>query len=299
MSKIHLDTCPVCGHNHFSDYMVCEDYYATQEYFSLIQCQQCQFVATQDFPSEDTIGRYYHVAEYVSHSDTQKGLINKLYHIARGFALKSKSKIVFKSSQKTTGTLLDIGCGTGYFANKMQELGWQVEGIEKDDETRKFAANKFNIKTFRDNHLFDLEKQSKDVITLWHVLEHIENLNDTMQQLSSILKDDGTLIIALPNRVSADCKHYKNYWAAFDVPRHLWHFSPKDFEYLANKHNFILTQRKSMHFDAFYISMLSEKYKGTPLSFAVGLMKGAIFFLESLFNKDKSSSITYILKKKR
>ncbi|MDL2215364.1 class I SAM-dependent methyltransferase, partial [Dysgonomonas sp. OttesenSCG-928-M03] len=147
-------------------------------------------------------------------------------------------------------------------------------------------------------YLFEMPEKTKDVITMWHVLEHIEKLNPTFQCLHRVLKDDGTLIIALPNKDSVDAIHYKEWWAAYDVPRHLWHFSPEDFELLAEKHNFSVKTIKGMYFDPFYISMLSEKNKGTFAAPILGLIKGFAFFLRSLSDAKKCSSIVYILKKK-
>lgn len=298
MNKIHNNICPICNHTEFSDYLVCKDYYASAEDFQLVECLNCGFVITQDFPSEEEIGKYYNVPDYVSHSDTKKGLINRLYHFARSRALKSKAQIIRKYSGKNEGMLLDIGCGTGYFLNQMRKEEWIVTGVEKDEGARKYAKNKFNLDTQTHDYLFHLMKGSKDVITMWHVLEHIEHLGLMMEHLHRILKDDGLLVIALPNRISLDAQKYNEYWAAYDVPRHLWHFSPDNFELLANKYNFKLVEKKAMHFDAFYISMLSEKYKGTPLASLIGLTRGFWFFLRSRSNVDQSSSITYILKKK-
>lgn len=298
MSTKHISKCPVCRCKDFKDYLLCKDYYASGEEFSLIECNQCGFVFTQDFPTEDIIEEYYHVPDYISHSDTKKGFVNRLYHIARSIALRSKSKIVSKYSGLEDGLLLDIGCGTGYFINQMKKKQWVVTGIEKDEGARKYAKDKFGLNTHSAEYFAQITKAKKDVITMWHVLEHVEQLNNTLEQIHHILEDEGIAIIALPNKNSLDAKSYGRYWAAYDVPRHLWHFSPKDFELLANKHNFKLVDKKPMYFDAFYISMLSEKYKGTFAAPLVGLVKGFSFFIRSLGDCDKCSSVTYILKKK-
>lgn len=297
MNTVHTTTCPLCKSKEFKDYLRCKDHYASQAYFQLVQCATCGFVLTQDFPAENDIGRFYNVPNYISHSDTRKGFFNKLYHLARAFALKSKAKIVIKNSRRGSKTLLDYGSGTGYFLNKMKTKGWLVTGIEKDEGARNYAKTKFNLNVQSHDYIFQISKHQKDTVTMWHVLEHIENLNEVMQQLNIILRKDGTAIIALPNRESYDASYYKNNWAAYDVPRHLWHFSKKDFEFLANKHNFNLEKVMPMFLDIFYISMLSQKYRGTVLAPLIGLSKGAIFFLRSLFNKQKSSSLIYILKK--
>lgn len=298
MKTKHIAFCPICGDTQLKPAMTCTDHFATGETFVTVQCQNCTFVFTQDFPSENNIGAYYNVPSYISHSDTHKGLINTLYHWARKSALKSKSKIVIREASVKKGTLLDIGCGTGYFLDKMKKLKWVVTGIEKSDETRRYAKERFGLDCQNSEYLFDIKPQTKDVITMWHVLEHIESLDEVMVQLHSILKDSGVAIIALPNKDSYDAKSYKEHWAAYDVPRHLWHFSPNTFSLLANKHQFEIKEMKPMYFDTFYISMLSEKNKNTFCASLIGLLKGALFFLRSLRHTQKCSSIIYILKKK-
>lgn len=297
-TKIHTNSCPVCGNAELIPFLTCKDYLATQEMFEIMHCKACGFAFTQDFPSEDVIEKYYDAPEYISHSDTNKGIINILYHLARKIALRSKSKIVLKYTSVKTGTLLDIGSGTGYFLDKMKAKKWIVTGVEKSDAARMYAKQKFDINCQNSEYLYEISGKTKDVITMWHVLEHLEHLNSVMEHLHKIVKNDGTIIIALPNKDSLDAVSYKQYWAAYDVPRHLWHFSPSDFIHLANRHQFDVIDIKPMYFDAFYISMLSEKNKGTLLGTFIGLVKGGLFFLRSLKNKKACSSLIYILKKK-
>lgn len=298
MKTIHITSCPVCSGTECSEDLVCNDYLVNREAFSLWRCAGCGFMFTQDFPSEDEIGRYYDSPEYISHSDSQKGLVNSLYHLARKIAMRSKSSLVSKYASEKADKLLDIGSGTGYFMHTMCEKKWIVTGIEKSDPARYQAHEKFGLNTQDSHFLFEIPEKTKDVVTMWHVLEHIENLNKTMEQIHRIVKDDGTVFIALPNKASFDARHYKEYWAAYDVPRHLWHFSPGDFERFANKHNFSLEKIKPMYFDPFYISMLSEKYKGTFLASIVGLIKGFYFCIRSFSDTKRCSSVVYILKKK-
>ncbi|MDR1882167.1 MAG: class I SAM-dependent methyltransferase [Prevotella sp.] len=299
MKKIHTDICPVCGNTELVPHLSCKDYLTTRESFDIYRCKACGFALTQDFPAEDEIDPYYEAPEYISHSDTRQGIINILYHWARKIALKSKSKTVNRYATKKTGMLLDIGAGTGYFLNRMKEQKWIVTGIEKSESARKFAKRKFDIDCQSSDYLYKVCEKTKDVITMWHVLEHMEHPNRVMEHLFSLLKDDGTAIIALPNKDSFDAVHYREYWAAYDVPRHLWHFSPSCFELLAKKLHFELIDVKPMYFDTFYISMLSEKNKGTFLASIAGLAKGAVFFLLTLGNRKRSSSLVYILKKKQ
>lgn len=298
MNTIHIDLCPVCSGRESKDFLTCRDYLVSQENFTIYRCPDCGFGFTQDFPSEQEIGKYYDAPEYISHTDTNEGLINSLYHTARNIALKSKVKLITRYSETEYGKLLDIGSGTGYFLNAMCRRKWIVTGIEKSESTRRYAHEKFGLNIQDSEYLFEIPAKTKDVITMWHVLEHIEKLNPTMEQLHRILKDNGSLIIALPNKLSFDAGHYGKYWAAYDVPRHLWHFSPDDFAFLADKHNFKVVEMKRMNFDPFYISMLSEKNKGSSLSSLKGFIKGSVFFLRSLLSTKRSSSIIYVLKKK-
>jgi len=299
IKRVHTTICPVCGSTEIQKFLSCKDYLATAEVFEIYKCQVCSFAFTQDFPIENQIGKYYDAPEYVSHSDTHKGIINMLYHWVRKISLKSKARLVAKYSSAKKGTLLDIGSGTGYFLNKMKARKWIVTGIEKSDAARQYAKQKFNIDCQQSEYLYNISCKKKDVVTMWHVLEHLENLNGVFSHIHQILKDDGTLIIALPNKDSLDARHYKEYWAAYDVPRHLWHFSPSDFERIAVRHQFELIETRPMYFDTFYISMLSEKNKGTFLGSIIGLVKGGLFFLRSLGNKQKVSSLVYILRKKQ
>lgn len=298
MNTIHIEVCPVCSANKSEKSLVCEDYLLSKESFSIHTCLDCGFAFTQDFPTEDLIGKYYEASDYVSHSDTHKGIINGLYHYARAVALRSKTKLIQKYASTKTGTLLDVGCGTGYFLNSMREKEWIVTGIEKSQSTRDYAHKKFGLNIQDSDYIHQISDKTKNSISLWHALEHIQNLNETMATFYRILKDDGTLFIALPNKSSVDACYYQNKWAAYDVPRHLWHFSPPNFQLFAEKHNFELLEIKPMYFDPLYISMLSEKNKGTFAGSLIGLIKGTLFCLQSFFNAKKCSSVIYILKKK-
>lgn len=298
MRTIHTTICPVCGNHEISPFLSCEDWLTTKEVFQIQKCNICGFAYTQDFPAEEEIGKYYDAPEYISHSDTDKGIINTLYHWARKISLNSKSKLIAKYSVINKGKLLDVGAGTGYFLNRMKEQKWIVTGIEKSESARHYAKKRFDIDCQGDEYLYEIPCQTKDVITMWHVLEHMEHLNRVFERLHSILKDDGILIIALPNKESFDAEYYREYWAAYDVPRHLWHFSLADFQHIANRHKFELIETRPMYFDAFYISMLSEKNMKHSLATIRGLLRGGIYFLRTLRNKNKSSSLIYILRKK-
>ncbi|GAB4178183.1 MAG: methyltransferase domain-containing protein [Calditrichia bacterium] len=234
----------------------------------------------------------------MSHSDTQKGLVFKLYHIARNYMLDQKRKLVEQFSQETHQRILDIGCGTGYFLNYMKQHNWNTVGIEQDENARKFAESRFNLEVFPPEGITSFAENSFNTITLWHVLEHIHNLNAIMESIRHILTPDGTLVIALPNPDSYDAEKYKDFWAAYDVPRHLWHFKPDVIVRLCEQHGFSLITKKRMPLDGFYVSILTEKYKGKGfLSLPLGILTGMFSMLAGWINIDKTSSLIYVFKK--
>lgn len=298
MDILNINTCPLCDGKHLEHTITCTDHYASGERFMLFRCQDCGFVFTQGVPSETVIGRYYETPDYISHTDTRRGLMNRVYHRVRQYMLTRKAKLVERTAGLHEGSLLDIGTGTGYFAHTMQERGWQVKAIEKNAKAREFAAENFGLEVEAEDALGRYEKDSFHAITLWHVMEHLEHLNETWKQLSTLLKKDGVLIVAVPNFTSYDAQKYGAWWAAYDVPRHLWHFSPSTMQQFGAKHGFKLAEEHPMPFDAFYVSMLTEKYKGNRLFFLRGMWTGLLARFSSLVKKERSSSMIYVFRKK-
>ena len=292
-----MKECPVCHQNKFSQKFLCEDYLVSHESFSICCCDACRFTFTQDVPSQEAMPRYYDSSEYVSHSDTQKGWIHSVYHWVRKRMIRRKVGIIEK--RYAGGKLLDIGCGTGYFAGAMKQKGWEVLGIEPSETAAEIARNKFGLDVRPSEALSELPEKTFEVITLWHVLEHLPDLNESLSRFFQLLKEDGSLIIAVPNVNSYDAGKYRQHWAAYDVPRHLWHFSPDTFSRLIEKHGFRIAGIKPMPFDAFYISMLSEKYKNKKMSGLRGFYRGLVSYFICLFDKRKSSSLIYLLNKKQ
>ena len=299
MSKLNIHACPLCGGNHLKYTMTCVDHYASGEHFDLLRCEDCGFQFTQDFPLETEIGPSYETPDYISHSDTKKGVINSLYHLVRKRMLNRKARLILHLLGKKTGSLLDIGTGTGYFSHTMKEKGWDVTAIEKSPQARTFAKEHFNLNVYDESKLKDLPDKSFDTITLWHVMEHLEHLNETWELLYKLLDDNGILVVAVPNCTSYDAEKYQEYWAAYDVPRHLWHFTPSTIQTFGAKHNFILAAQHPMPFDAFYVSMLSEKYKKSALPFIKGMYVGTIAWFHALAKKERSSSMIYVFRKKK
>jgi SAM-dependent methyltransferase len=279
--------------------MTCTDFYASGDSFELFSCEDCNFTFTQDFPSGSAMDRYYESSEYIPHSDTRKGIVNVVYHLVRKYMLGKKARLVMKEARLSSGKLLDIGTGTGYFPSIMARKGWETEAIEKDACARTFAKEKFNLDVKPEEALSAFEPDTFNVITLWHVMEHLEKLNETWGRLYELLTDKGVLIVAVPNHASYDAEKYGADWAAYDVPRHLWHFTSGTMQQFGSKHGFILAERYPMSFDAFYISMLSEKNMKKPFSFLRGTYTGLLTWFRALTRKEKSSSMIYVFRKKR
>ena len=213
--------------------------------------------------------------------------------------LGRKARLVAKEAHRKTGRLLDIGTGTGYFSDTMVRRGWKVEAVEKSPQAREFAKTHFELEVKPESALKEFAPASFDVITLWHVMEHLESLNETWETLRELLTEKGVLIVAVPNCSSYDAKRYGEYWAAYDVPRHLWHFTPGTIHQLASRHGFIMAARHPMPFDAFYVSMLSEKHRGSSCSFLKGMFVGTLAWFNALGRKERSSSMIYVFRKKR
>ncbi|HEX3024592.1 MAG TPA: class I SAM-dependent methyltransferase, partial [Chitinophagaceae bacterium] len=245
----------------------------------------------------ENIAAYYKSTAYVSHSDTKKGFINRLYHLVRNHTLRAKRKLVEQVTGLKKADLLDVGAGTGAFANAMQKAGWKVTGLEPDENARQVALNKYSLHLQSTENLFLLNKEQFDAITLWHVLEHVHDLHAYLEKFHSILKPDGKLLIAVPNYTSFDADIHKEHWAAYDVPRHLYHFSPKSIQMLAKAKGFTVKDYKPMWFDSFYVSMLSEQHKNGRGNLVKALKVGLLSNMKTTADHKKCSSVIYVLAK--
>ncbi|MFL9482652.1 class I SAM-dependent methyltransferase [Chitinophagaceae bacterium LWZ2-11] len=297
MTNIIYRQCPACGSNSILKQLSAKDYTVSQTDFEIWHCDSCTLRFTQNVPDAANIGSYYQSSNYVSHSDTKKGFINRLYHVVRNYTLQSKRKLVEKVTGIHAGALLDIGSGTGYFAHTMQHAGWKVTGLEPDSSARNVAIEKYAMHLQSPEVLYTLPNDSFDAITMWHVLEHVHDLHGYWDKFGSLLKKDGRLIIAVPNYTSYDAQTYNEYWAAYDVPRHLYHFSPESLQLLAQQKGFTVEAYKPMWFDSFYVSMLSEQCKNGKGNLPGALVKGFISNLKTMNDSKKCSSVIYVLRK--
>ncbi|WP_318311033.1 class I SAM-dependent methyltransferase [Flagellimonas crocea] len=245
-------------------------------------------------PQPDDLASYYESEDYISHTDSKSTFTDKLYQLVKARNLRNKAQIIENQVVKNKN-LLDIGAGTGDFLISARNSGFDVVGVEPNEKARRLAEQKG---IHLNPNLAEVPKQKFQAITLWHVLEHLPNLEEQIKILVSMLEDDGVLVVAVPNFKSFDAKHYKEYWAGYDVPRHLWHFSKKSIEQLFAPHQMEVIKIKPMWFDAFYVSLLSEKYKGNKLYLPSAFFIGFWSNLRAIFTKEHSSLI-YILKKKK
>ncbi len=290
-------SCPVCDHPHFSKQLTVKDYTVSGETFDLVDCTACGFRFTQNPPSQEKIGSYYQSESYISHTDSNKGFFNNIYQLIRRQAVQSKRKLIGHFSQRKTGELLDYGCGTGAFLMEMKSAGWLVKGMEPDPGARSRAEALTGSKILEPDMLHALDSESVDVVTMWHVLEHVHELHQTLSQVNRVLKENGLLVVAVPNHLSHDAMHYAEHWAAYDVPRHLYHFSPASIAHLMKMHGFQVSEVLPMWYDAFYVSLLSEKYKTGNMNLFPAILTGLVSNLKAFLNKGVCSSQIYIITK--
>ena len=266
-----LEACPVCGSAALADKLHVQDKSVSQETFTIQQCQACGFQFTNPRPAAAHIGKYYESDAYVSHNSGAQGLVNQVYKAARFFTVRRKVNLINRLNGRVTGRLLDYGCGTGHFLAGAKKAGWQVTGLEPNARARQDAAARVGQPILEPGALATLAPGSFDAVTLWHVLEHVHTLGDTLEQLIRVLRPGGKLLIAVPNVDSLDAQHYGPDWAAYDVPRHLYHFGPAPMRRLLARHNLALCETLPMPLDAYYVSLLSERHR--PAEQAGGLLR--------------------------
>jgi 2-polyprenyl-3-methyl-5-hydroxy-6-metoxy-1,4-benzoquinol methylase len=296
MQYERLEQCPICNKESLKNFMVVTDNAISKESFVIVQCENCSFKFTNPRPDEASIGRYYASEEYISHSNTSSGLTNKAYRVVRSITLRQKVALINKFVPQK-GRILDYGCGTGHFLEACEKNGWQIAGFEPNEVARK-QANELTGNKVEGADITKFEPESFDMITLWHVLEHIHQLNDTVKKILALLKPQGYLLIAVPNADSLDAQKYKENWAAYDVPRHLYHFNQQTMKRFLKKHKMELVKTLPMKFDAYYVSLLSEKYKNGSPNYFRSLLSGYKSNNHAGKETNDYSSLIYVAKKK-
>ncbi len=290
-----LAECPVCSGTSLSNYLICQDHSVSQEKFAIARCNSCSFLFTNPRPTSERLPGYYQSQDYISHQNKATNPVNLLYKFVRYFTLRSKVRL--PARYQPVGELLDVGCGTGHFLKEAQRSGWSVTGVEPDPRARQLAET--NIQNKVHPHPDDIKGEKYNIITLWHVLEHVSDLNAYLISLRNLLAKKGTIIVAVPNHNSLDATHYKEHWAAYDVPRHLYHFDQSTMQKLLAKHKFKIVDTLPMKLDAFYVSLLSEKYLGNGVK---GYINSIINGLKSNSyakkNNSEYSSLIFVIQRK-
>lgn len=289
-----IKNCLICDSTCFEEHLTSKDFSVSNENFTILKCKNCNFHFTNPRPKNEELARYYISDHYISHNNTRKNLFEKVYQLVRRIAIIGKYNLISRFKKK--GRILDIGCGTGDFLNKCKTEKWVTKGIEPSEIARKQAIVNYNLDVEESIDLRDI-KGEFDVITLWHVLEHVTELNTTVSELKRLLSTHGKAIIAVPNLESFDASYYKKYWAAYDLPIHLYHFSKESIIKLFKKHGFSLRKTKGMKYDSFYVSMLSEEHKSKKKNFITAIFIGFLSNLYGFFTKRGFSSTIYVFEK--
>lgn len=290
---MHLNHCPLCNSGQFDLYLTCKDNTVSQEEFPISSCQSCGFKFTNPRPEESALAKYYESDDYISHTNQSNNLINSLYKLARVYTIQQKGRLIKKWS--TRGRLLDIGCGTGEFLAYNKQFGWSVRGVEVNPKARAQAEAQLQQTVFDSLDAVPAD-QLFQAISLWHVLEHLSDLKGSCQQIADLLAPKGTLFVAVPNCESYDAEYYQEHWAAYDVPRHLYHFTPDSMKKLWHSFGMHIEAILPMPLDAYYVSILSEKYKTGKTNMLKAGMVG-IRSNQKARATGKYSSLIYIIRK--
>lgn len=292
---ITLEHCPVCKSKDFKEVFKAKDYTVSQELFSVQHCSSCTHRFTSPVPDQASIGPYYKSEAYISHTNTKQGFISSLYQMVRKRTMKSKQVLVCTKVGKAKGDLLDIGSGAGAFLSTMKIAGWNVLGLEPDPDARAVAQRDFGVEAKPIELLMQLDEEQYDAVTMWHVLEHVHELDAYIIQIKKILRPGGRWFVAVPNYTSKDAEIYGNGWAAYDVPRHLYHFSPDSMKRMLELNGLKLLEMKRMPYDSFYVSLLSERYRGGGVVSA--FWNGFRSYLAASGNEKRCSSLIYVIGK--
>lgn len=289
-----VPNCPLCGGKQTSHFMIIKDHFLTKDSFNITYCETCSLKYTNPRPTIESVSDYYESDEYLSHY-RKKGVIGNLYTLIKNYSIKKKYDLIRK--KKPEGRLLDIGCGTGDFMKYGNKLKFETFGIEPSEHARSYAINE-NKLTVVDSLKTFKSKQKMDVITMWHSLEHVHDLKEVFNFITDNIKSAGRVYVALPNYSSYDAKKYKEFWAAWDLPRHIFHFNQESMKYLANKMGYRIRLIVPLPFDAYYISLMSHYYQTGKKSLKESAINGWKSNNYAKYNDNNYSSLIYVLKKK-
>lgn len=294
-----LTHCPLCNTTLKGlMYLQACDYLVSGQTFNIEKCPACDFLLTNPRPTIQEIKKYYQSPDYISHTDHKVSFQDVLYQKIKQFMLKRKLKLLKKHTKEDVKMLLDYGCGTGDFVLAAGKSGFNAMGFEPEPKANMKAQEKGAMVFKNERELLSNHTQCYDVITLWHVLEHLHKLQENMQAFNKLLKPGASLVLAVPMANSADAQFYNEYWAALDVPRHLYHFTQSSIEDLCNANGFKIVEKKGLFFDSFYVSLLSEKHKKRKAASVFAMFRGLQSNMKAMRKKTPWSSEVFICKKK-
>ena len=288
--------CPWCGSEKTQIHLWIKDEFLTHEEFQIHECQKCGLLFTEPRPSKDKIGEYYKSEEYYSHQENKHGFIPKVYESVKSINLKHKYKIATKGIK--AGKILDIGCGVGDFLNTMEKHDWECTGVEPSEEAKTIARKRIKANLYAPEEINQMPNASFDMITMWHVLEHVDDLKWQVEQSTRLIKPNGRIVIAVPNYKSYDAEYYKELWAAYDVPRHLNHFNKKSLSNIFKTNGLNLLKTDKLIWDAYYISFMSEQYRHHKLPLLKGAFRGLISNCKAR-RSGEWSSLVYVFEKQK
>ena len=288
--------CPWCDSEKTQIHLWLKDEFLSLEEFKIYECHNCGLLFTDPRPGKDKIGEYYKSEEYYSHQENKKGFIPKLYERVKTVNLKHKYKIATEG--KATGKMLDIGCGVGDFLHTAEQQGWKCMGVEPSEDAKAIAEKRIKAEIISSENLEKIADETFDVITMWHVLEHVDDLRWQVAQLQRLIKNDGRIVIAVPNYKSYDASYYKEKWAAYDVPRHLNHFNKNTLVKIFKSNGLTLKSCDKLGWDAYYISYLSEQYEHHSLPLLRGVFRGFISNCKARKSNEWSSRV-YVFEKQK
>lgn len=282
-----FSSCFFCGSHDIGSSIASVERLSKKETFHIATCGACGMKRTIDAPALKDIGTYYAHESYVSHTGVRVWPLRVL----RTLRLWLRAHMISSFFQRK-GSLLDIGCGVGDFAALIQKQGWNVLCIEPDESTRQKAQKQYKLDVRDVSALAHLPEATFDVITLWHVLEHMYDPLQTGATVKRLLNSEGVCIVAVPNAEAYSAEHYGCNWVAYDVPRHVSHFRSRDIHTWAERSGLEVIRQSSVPLDEFFCCLKSGALRGDWLF--VRVLRAIQCFCIAAFQPKRASTMLFV-----
>lgn len=254
--------CKLCGSTKHKLIYEAEDHF-TQEQFSLIRCTNCSLIFTNPRPSQKELKRYYPPSYY---GDLGKRFHPVIENVVDLFRKRLGNKI--DSYFPNRGRILEVGSGRGTLLYEMAEKGWTAMGTEYSENLAEEVKNAIGVRVYPTPELKDCGFPDNyfDVVLCYHVLEHLPDPIDTLGEIHRIIQPNGLLVAAVPNIGGFTARLTNNRWFGIDVPRHLFHFTPKTLDRALTQNGFEIISRSTLSIeqDIFGFSQSILNYLGFP-----------------------------------